>query len=176
MAAAPFDWQLSLSYFVVAHFHYVIVGGILFALFAAFYYWYPKVTGRMLSERLGQLHFWLFVLGFHITFDPMHFAGLLGMPRRIYTYEPGRGWDAINLIVSIGALIQAVAILVFVVNLILSYWKGARAGKDPWDAWTLEWSVSSPPPAYNFASIPTVASRRPLWDEKHPDDPDSRYE
>ena len=176
LAAAPFDWQLSLSYFVVAHFHYVIVGGILFALFAAFYYWYPKVTGRMLSERLGQLHFWLFVLGFHITFDPMHFAGLLGMPRRIYTYEPGRGWDAINLIVSIGALIQAVAILVFVVNLILSYWKGARAGKDPWDAWTLEWSVSSPPPAYNFASIPTVASRRPLWDEKHPDDPDSRYE
>jgi cytochrome c oxidase subunit I len=176
MAAAPFDWQLSLSYFVVAHFHYIIVGGILFALFAAFYYWYPKATGRMLSERLGKLHFWLFVIGFHLTFDPMHFAGLLGMPRRIYTYEPGRGWDAINLVVSIGAFIQAVGILVFVVNLILSYWKGARAGKDPWDAWTLEWSVSSPPPAYNFASIPSVASRRPLWDLKHPEDPDSRYE
>ena len=175
-AAVPFDWQLSLSYFVVAHFHYVIVGGILFALFAAFYYWYPKVTGRMLSERLGTLHFWLFVIGFHLTFDPMHFAGLLGMPRRIYTYEPGRGWDAINLIVSIGAFIQAVGILVFVANLILSYWKGARAGNDPWDAWTLEWLTSSPPPAYNFASIPTVASRRPLWDLKHPEDPDSRYE
>jgi cytochrome c oxidase subunit 1 len=176
LASAPFDWQLSLSYFVVAHFHYVIVGGILFALFAAFYYWYPKVTGRMLSERLGQIHFWLFVLGFHLTFDPMHFAGLLGMPRRVYTYEPGRGWDGINLIVSVGAFIQAIGVLVFVANLIVSYWKGDGAGNDPWDAWTLEWSVSSPPPAYNFVTIPTVASRRPLWDLKHPEDPDSRYE
>src|ERR1043166_7871257 len=152
-AAAPFDWQLSLSYFVVAHFHYVIVGGILCAIFAAFYYWYPKITGRMLSERLGKIHFWLFVLGFHMTFDVMHFTGLLGMPRRIYTYEPGRGWDTLNLIVSIGAFLQAVAVLTFVVNLVLSYWKGARAGNDPWDAWTLEWSVSSPPPAYTFPSI-----------------------
>ena len=116
------------------------------------------------------------MIGFHLTFDVMHFPGLLGMPRRIYTYEPGRGWDTMNLIVSIGAFIQAVAILVFVGNLIISYWKGAKAGNDPWDAWTLEWSVSSPPPAYNFASIPVVASRRPLWDLKHPEDPDSRYE
>jgi cytochrome c oxidase subunit 1 len=175
-AAVPFDWQLSLSYFVVAHFHYVIVGGILFALFAAFYYWYPKVTGRLMSERLGKIHFWLLVIGFHMTFDVMHFPGLLGMPRRIYTYEPGRGWDAMNFIVSIGAFVQGIAILVFVANLIVSYWKGKKAGHDPWDAWTLEWSVSSPPPAYNFAVIPTVASRRPLWDLKHPEDPDSRYE
>src|SRR5215470_4518606 len=175
-ASAPFDWQLSLSYFVVAHFHYVIVGGILCAIFGAFYYWYPKITGRMLSERLGKWHFWLFVLGFHMTFDVMHIPGLLGMPRRIYTYEPGRGWDTLNLIVSIGAFIQGIAILVFVANLIISYWKGDIAGNDPWDAWTLEWSVSSPPPAYNFASIPIVASRRPLWDLKHPEDPDSRYE
>ncbi len=175
-AAVPFDWQLSLSYFVVAHFHYVIVGGILFAIFAAFYYWYPKATGRMLSERLGKIHFWLFVLGFHLTFDLMHVPGLLGMPRRIYTYEPGRGWDTLNLLVSVGAFIQTVGILVFVLNLIRSYWKGAVAGKDPWDAWTLEWSISSPPPAYNFAAIPAVASRRPLWDLKHPEDPDSRYE
>src|SRR6187549_2479172 len=119
-AAVPFDWQLSLSYFVVAHFHYVIVGGIIFALFAAFYYWYPKVTGRMLDETLGRWHFWLFVIGFHLTFDPMHFAGLLGMPRRIYTFEPGRGWDTLNLLVSIGAFIQLIGILVFAANLIQS--------------------------------------------------------
>jgi cytochrome c oxidase subunit 1 len=175
-SSVPVDWQLSLSYFVVAHFHYVIVGGILFALFAAFYYWYPKVTGRMLSERLGKWHFWLFVIGFHLTFDVMHIPGLLGMPRRIYTYEPRPGWETLNLIVTIGAFIQAVAILVFVYNLVVSYWKGAQAGNDPWDAWTLEWTVSSPPPAYNFATIPVVASRRPLWDRKHPEDPDSRYE
>ncbi len=176
LASAPFDWQLSLSYFVVAHFHYVIVGGILFAVFAAFYYWYPKMTGRMLNEPLGKLHFWLFFLGFHATFDVMHFAGILGMPRRIYTYEPRPGWETLNLIITIGAFIQGVAILVFVANLIYSYFKGPKAGNDPWDAWTLEWSVSSPPPAYNFASIPVVESRRPLWDLKHPEDPDSRYE
>ena len=175
-ACAPVDWQLSLSYFVVAHFHYVIVGGILFALFGAFYYWYPKVTGRMLSETLGKWHFWLFVIGFHMTFDVMHIPGILGMPRRIYTYEPRPGWETLNLIVSIGAFIQAAAVLVFVYNLIVSYWKGAKASNDPWDAWTLEWAVSSPPPAYNFATIPVVASRRPLWDLKHPEDPDSIYE
>ena len=176
LASAPFDWQLSLSYFVVAHFHYVIVGGLLFALFGAFYYWYPKFTGRMLDETLGKWHFWLFVLGFHLCFDLMHIPGLLGMPRRIYTYEPGRGWDTLNLLISVGAFIQALAVLIFVANLIVSYFKGAPAGSDPWDAWTLEWSTSSPPPAYNFATIPTVASRRPLWDLKHPEDPDSRYE
>jgi cytochrome c oxidase subunit 1 len=176
LASAPFDWQLGNSYFVVAHFHYVIVGGILFALFAAFYYWYPKITGKMLSERLGKIHFWLFVIGFHLCFDLMHVPGLLGMPRRIYTYEPGRGWDTLNLLVSVGAFVQAVATLIFVANMIISYFKGERAGNDPWDAWTLEWSVSSPPPAYNFADIPTVSSRRPLWDLKHPEDPDSHYE
>jgi cytochrome c oxidase subunit 1 len=176
LAVSPFDWQLSGSYFVVAHFHYVIVGGILFSLFAAFYCWYPKITGRMLNEFLGKLHFWLFLIGFHMTFDVMHIPGILGMPRRIYTYEPGRGWDTLNLIVTIGTFIQGIAVLVFVTNLIYSYFKGPEAGNDPWDAWTLEWSVSSPPPEYNFATIPTVASRRPLWDRKHPEDPDSRYE
>jgi cytochrome c oxidase subunit 1 len=176
LGSAPFNWQLGGSYFVVAHFHYVIVGGILFALFAAFYYWYPKVTGRMMSESLGKLHFWLFLIGFHLTFDVMHIPGLLGMPRRIYTYEPGRGWDTFNLMITLGAFIQGIAILVFVYNLIISYWKGEKAGNDPWDAWTLEWSTTSPPPEYNFASIPVVASRRPLWDLKHPEDPDSRYE
>src|ERR1700675_4846797 len=176
LGAAPFNWQLGNSYFVVAHFHYVIVGGILFCLFGAFYYWFPKMTGKMYSETLGRLHFWLFIIGFHLTFDFMHIPGLLGMPRRIYTYEPGRGWDTWNLIISIGAFIQGIATLLFVVNLVLSYFKGPRAGNDPWDAWTLEWSTNSPPPAYNFASIPTVKSRRPLWDLKHPEDPDSRSE
>jgi cytochrome c oxidase subunit I len=176
LGSAPFDWQLGNSYFVVAHFHYVIVGGILFALFAAFYYWYPKFTGRMMSESLGKLHFWLFLIGFHLTFDLMHIPGLLGMPRRIYTYEPGRGWDTLNLLVTIGTFVQGIAILVFVANLVLSYFKGPKAGNDPWDAWTLEWATSSPPQEYNFATIPTVRSRRPLWDLKHPEDPDWKYE
>jgi cytochrome c oxidase subunit 1 len=134
------------------------------------------MTGRMLSETLGKWHFWLFVLGFHMTFDFMHIPGLLGMPRRIYTYEPGRGWESWNLIVSIGAIVQGIAILVFVYNLVVSYISGREAGADPWDAWTLEWSTLSPPPAYNFAVIPTVRSRRPLWDAKHPEDPDWKYE
>jgi cytochrome c oxidase subunit I len=176
MASAPFDWQLSGSYFLVAHFHYVIVGGILFTLFGAFYYWFPKVSGRMYSERLGKLHFWLFFIGFHLTFDFMHIPGLLGMPRRIYTYEPGRGWDVWNLIVTVGVLFQSLAVLVFVFNLLFSYRRGPRAGSDPWDAWTLEWSTTSPPPAYNYAVLPVVRSRRPLWDMKHPEDPDWKYE
>jgi cytochrome c oxidase subunit 1 len=176
LAVAPLDWQLGNSYYVVAHFHYVIVGGILFTAFAAFYYWFPKVTGKMCDERLGKLHFWLFFIGFHLTFDFMHVPGILGMPRRIYTYEPGRGWDIWNLIVSVGVLFQAAGILVFAGNLIWSYFRGKNAGNDPWDAWTLEWSISSPPAEYNFAAIPTVRSRRPLWDLKHPEDPDWRYE
>jgi cytochrome c oxidase subunit I len=176
LSCVPFNWQLSGSYFVVAHFHYVIVGGILFATFGGFYYWFPKVTGKMLSETLGHWHFWLFVIGFHLTFDFMHIPGLLGMPRRIYTYEPGRGWDVWNQIVTVGTVVQAISILIFVFNMIWSYWKGKDAGCDPWDAWTLEWSTSSPPPEYNFATIPVVHSRRPLWDLKHPDDPDWKYE
>src|SRR5580704_15523248 len=176
LAVAPFDWQLGNSYFVVAHFHYVIVGAILFALFGAFYYWFPKMSGRMYNETLGKWHFWLFLIGFHLTFDFMHIPGLLGMPRRIYTYEPGRGWDTWNLIVTIGVFFQALGILVFIGNLVWSRVKGNAAGSDPWDAWTLEWTTSSPPPAYNFAIIPTVKSRRALWDLKHPEDPDWKYE
>jgi cytochrome c oxidase subunit I len=176
LAVAPFDWQLGNSYYVVAHFHYVIVGGILFTAFAAFYYWFPKISGRMYNEALGKLHFWLFLIGFHLTFDFMHIPGLLGMPRRIYTYEPGRGWDVWNLIVTIGVVFQAAGVLVFAANLVLSYFRGKKAGNDPWDAWTLEWSTSSPPPEYNYAVVPSVRSRRPLWDLKHPEDPDWRYE
>jgi cytochrome c oxidase subunit 1 len=176
LAVAPLDWQLGNSYYVVAHFHYVIVGGILFCIFGAFYYWFPKVAGKMYDEALGKWHFWLFVIGFHLTFDFMHVPGILGMPRRIYTYEPGRGWDIWNLIVTIGVVFQAAGILVFAANLIWSYFRGKRAGNDPWDAWTLEWSTNSPPPEYNYAKIPSVRSRRPLWDLKHPEDPDWRYE
>jgi cytochrome c oxidase subunit I len=176
LAAAPLDWHLGNSYFVIAHFHYVIVGGILFTLFGAFYYWFPKMSGRMYNESLGKLHFWLFFIGFHLTFDFMHIPGLLGMPRRIYTYEPGRGWDGLNLIVTVGVFFQAAGTLVFIGNLLWSKWRGVEAGSDPWDAWTLEWSTASPPPAYNFATLPVVRSRRPLWDLKHPEDPDWHYE
>jgi cytochrome c oxidase subunit 1 len=176
LSAAPFDWQLGNSYFVVAHFHYVIVGAILFGLFAGSYYWFPKISGRMYNESLGRLHFWLFLIGFHLTFDSMHIPGLLGMPRRIYTYEPGRGWDIWNLLSTIGVVFQAAGILAFVGNLLWSWLYGESAGSDPWDAWTLEWSTASPPPDYNFAQIPTVRSRRPLWDLKHPEDPDWRFE
>ena len=176
LSVAPFDWQLGNSYFVVAHFHYMLVGAILFMIFSAFYYWYPKMSGHMLSERLGKWHFWLFLIGFHLTFDFMHVPGLLGMPRRIYTYEADRGWMIWNMIISSGAFFQATATVIFVFNMVWSYFKGSVAGADPWDAWTLEWSTTSPPPSYNFAKIPTVASRRPLWDLKHPEDPDSDYE
>jgi len=176
LAVAPFNWQLTDSYFVVAHFHYTLVGAFLFGIFAGFYYWYPKAVGRLLDRRLGLWHFWLFVIGFHLTFDTLHFAGILGMPRRIFTYDPGRGWDTLNLIATAGALFQATAILVLAINIIRSLRKGELAGNDPWDAWTLEWSTSSPPPDYNFATMPTVRSRRPLWDLKHPEDPDWKYE
>jgi cytochrome c oxidase subunit I len=176
LAVAPWDWQLHNSYFVIAHFHYTLAGSFVFAIFAAFYYWYPKVTGRLMSETLGKWHFWLFFIGFHLTFDTMHFVGILGMPRSIYTYEANRGWNTLNFWISIGGLIQAVAVLIFAWNLISAYFIGKKAGNDPWDAWTLEWSTPSPPPDYNFAEEPVVRSRRPLWDLKHPQDPDWKYE
>ncbi len=176
LAVAPWDWQLHNSYFLIAHFHYVLVGAIVMCIFAGFYYWFPKATGRMMSETLGKWHFWVFVIGFHMTFDTMHFVGLLGMPRSIYTYEPNRGWNTLNLIISIGAFVQAIGVLIFAYNLVRSYFRGKEAGPDPWDAWTLEWATPSPPPAYNFANEPVVRSRRPLWDIKHPNDPDWKYE
>jgi cytochrome c oxidase subunit 1 len=176
LAVAPFDFQVTDTYFVVAHFHWVLFGGVLLSIFAAVYYWFPKVTGRMLSERLGKWHFWLLLSGFFFTFGPMHISGLLGMPRRIYTYPTGHGWDIWNLISSLAVLLQIAGILLFVINVIRTMRKGQLAGDDPWDAWTLEWSTTSPPPPYNFATTPTIMSRRPLWDIKHPEDPDWKFE
>ena len=176
LAVVPFNWQVTDTYFVVAHFHYVLVGGLVFTIFGAIYYWFPKVTGRLLSERLGRWHFWLFVVGFNVTFLPMHWLGMIGMPRRIYTYPADRGWEFWNLVASLGVLFQAAAIVVFLANIVMSLRRGAPAGDDPWDAWTLEWATTSPPPTYNFDVVPVVSSRRPLWDLKHPDDPDGPHE
>ena len=176
LAAAPFDFQVSDTYFVVGHFHWVLIGGTLFGVFSGIHYWFPKVTGRMLSERLAKWQFWLLLIGFIVTFGPMHISGLLGMPRRIYTYSADRPWQIWNQLSTLGALIQCPSYLIFVVNIFWSSKNGKPAGDDPWDAWTLEWGTPSPPPSYNFDTVPTVQSRRPLWDVKHPDDPDWKYE
>ena len=176
LATGPFDWQLHDSYFVVGHFHFTLVAGLVFGLFAGMYYWFPKVSGRMYNEKLAKWHFWLFTIGVEITFVPMHFLGFLGMPRRIYTYAPGRGWEFWNLVATSGLLFQLPAILIFVWNVVHSAIKGEPAGDDPWDAWTLEWATTSPPPEYNFETIPEVHSGRPLWDVKNPNDPDWRFE
>jgi cytochrome c oxidase subunit 1 len=176
LAAAPFNFQVSDTYFVVGHFHWVLIGGTIFGAIAGIHYWYPKVTGRMLDERLARWQFWLLLIGFILTFGPMHVAGLIGMPRRIFTYEPGRGFEIWNQLSTIGALVQVPSFALFAINLVTSLWRGKPAGDDPWDAWTLEWATTSPPPSYNFENIPTVRSRRPLWDLKHPEDPDWKYE
>jgi len=176
LATVPFNFQLTDSYFVVGHFHWVLIGGTLFGTFAGIHYWYPKVTGRMLSERLARWQFWLLYSGFLLTFGPMHVSGMLGMPRRIYTYDLDRGWAIWNQLSTVGVFLQAPSFAIFGYNLLVSLWNGQPAGDDPWDAWTLEWTTTSPPPSYNFESIPVVASCRPLWDLKHPDDPDWRYE
>jgi cytochrome c oxidase subunit 1/cytochrome c oxidase subunit I+III len=173
-AVVPIDWQLTDTYFVVAHFHYVLVGGSVLAIFAGVYYWFPKLSGRLLSERLGQAQFWLLFVGLNLTFFPMHALGLLGMPRRVYTYPSQPGWGEVNLLVTLGAAILSVGVLVFLANLLASLRRGAVAGDDPWDAWTLEWATSSPPPAANFTTLPVVRSRRPLWDHKAPDAADGR--
>jgi cytochrome c oxidase subunit 1 len=166
-ASPPADLQQTDTYFVVAHFHYVLFGGSIFGLASGFYYWFPKMTGRLLDEGLGKLHFWLMTIGFNLTFFPMHFAGMFGMPRRVYTYSSGYGFDGYNLLSTIGSFVIAISMLVMIWNWYSTMRQGKIAGNDPWDAQTLEWSISSPPPAYNFARIPVVASRRPFWDQKY---------
>jgi cytochrome c oxidase subunit I+III len=163
VASVPYDVQAHDTYFVVAHLHYVLLGGAVFPLFGALYYWFPKLTGRMLGERLGQWHFWLFFLGVNLTFFPMHFLGLDGMPRRVYTYLPETGWGPLNLLATVGAVTIAASVLVLAINVVRSLRQGVMAGDDPWGAPTLEWATSSPPPPYNFHHLPTVHSRSPLW-------------
>jgi cytochrome c oxidase subunit I+III len=164
LAAVPFNWQAHDTYFVVAHFHYVLIGGVLFPLFAALYYWLPKITGRLLDERVGRWNFWLMFVFFNVTFFPMHVSGLLGMPRRVWTYPDGLGWGGYNLISTLGAWGFGAAVLLFVGNVVWSLRRGAPAGADPWGADTLEWSETSPPAEAQFPELPTVVSRHPRWD------------
>lgn len=165
VASVPFDTQVHDTYFVVAHFHYVLIGGAVFPLVGAVYYWFPKMTGKMMSERLGRWAFWLIFSGFHLTFFPMHILGLEGMPRRIYTYQPDLPWSGLNLFVSLSALILASGFLVFFVDVVRSWRFGQAAGQNPWNAPTLEWATCSPPPPYNFRWIPVVGTSDPLWSE-----------
>lgn len=164
--SVPVDWQFTDTYWVVAHIHYVLIGINLFPVVGGIYMWFPKMTGRMLDERLGRWNFWVMFIGFNLAFFPMHITGLLGMPRRIYTYPPNFGWSTLNLITTIGSFILAFGILLLFINVFISRKRGAIAGPNPWDAPTLEWSTSSPPPPFNFVVIPSVASRHPLWDER----------
>lgn len=174
-AIVPIDWQLTDTYYVVAHIHYVFLGGTAFGIFAGIYYWFPKISGRFLSEKLGKWHLWLFVIGFNFTFLVQHVLGILGMPRRIYTYPSRFGsWEIFNMISTLGALMMFVAIAVFLWNLFITLKKPRTAPKNPWEAWTLEWATNSPPDLKNFEEVPRVHSRRPLWDLANPDNPDKR--
>jgi cytochrome c oxidase subunit I len=172
LAVVPIDLEVTDSYYVVAHLHYVLFGGTMLGLFAGAYYWFPKMTGRLLDEGLGKWHFWLTFAGFNLTFLPQHWLGVSGMPRRVFTYAADTGWGPWNLVSTIGAAVLAVAMLVFAVNVVRSLRGGAIGGDDPWDAFTLEWATTSPPPPENFVRLPEIRGRRPLWDQKHPDQRD----
>lgn len=171
-AIVPVDWRLTDTYFVVAHIHYVFVGGSISAIIAGLYYWFPKITGRRLSEKIGKLNFWLFFIGFNCTFFVFHFLGLLGMPRRIFTYPDLPYWGSLNLFSSISAFVFASSFLVLIWNIIYSLRNGEPAGDNPWEGWSLEWYATSPPQLQNFRTLPQIRSRRPLWDLNHPENPD----
>lgn len=166
VASVPFDKQTHDTYFVVAHFHYVLIGGVVFPLFGGIYYWWPKFTGKLLSETLGKWNFWLVLIGFNIAFFPMHLLGFMGMPRRVYTYLEEMQWGPLNLMSSIGSYILAIGFFLFIVNVVWTYLKGERSGNNPWGAPTLEWAIESPPRNYKFVEIPQVNSMNPLWDEE----------
>jgi cytochrome c oxidase subunit 1 len=168
-SSPPSDLQQTDSYFIVAHFHYVLFGGSMMGLFAGLYFFFPKITGRLLNEKLGNWHFWLTAIGMNLTFFPMHFLGLDGMPRRISSYDEGQGWESNNHLATYGAALIVVGTVFFMYNWFASLRRGAVAGNDPWGGATLEWTIPSPPPDYNFAIIPKVTSRYPLWDRKSPE-------
>ena len=171
-ASAALDWQTKNSYFLVAHFHFVFVGAIVFAMLGALPYWFPKMSGRMMSESLGRWTFWLWVIGFNMTFIIQHVLGLYGMPRRIFTYPDIPGWGWMNMLSTIGVFFMSAGSLVLLWNIAHSFFRGRVAGDNPWNAWTLEWATTSPPPHENFVALPPIHSRRPLWDVANPDRPD----
>jgi cytochrome c oxidase subunit I len=171
-AVAPIDWQMTDTAYVVAHFHYVLFGGSLFGIMAGLYYWFPKMSGRMLSEKIGRAQFWMMVLGFNMTFFVQHFLGFMGMPRRVFTYPNLPGWGLFNMISTVGAFILGFSVLMLGWNILWSLRRGEMAGNNPWNAWTLEWATTSPPPEHNFERVPPVRGRRPLWDLTHPEQTD----
>jgi cytochrome c oxidase subunit I+III len=172
LASVPIDLQVHDTFFVVAHFHYVLFGSVVFPLLAGFHHWFPKVTGRMLSERLAYWSFWVTFIGFHLTFFPQHFLGVMGMPRRVFTYIDGLGWGELNLLSTVGAFIAALGVLLFMLNVVTSLLtRRTEQARDPWRADSLEWATDSPPANYNFQYIPTVRSRHPRWYADGPEQP-----
>jgi cytochrome c oxidase subunit 1 len=173
-SSPPADLQQTDTYFIVAHFHYVLFGGSIMGIFAGIYHYFPQIQGRLMDEKLGKIHFWLTFIAMNLTFMPMHWAGMHGMPRRVYTYDFGQGWDLYNAMSTAGAMLFPIATLIFVYNFFKSRKSGEISGANPWGAGTLEWTIPSPPPEYNFAKIPTVTSRYPLWEGKEVDHESAR--